>query len=100
VLDSHPQRTDATISSADEGIATFHGAARFVDRDTVAVGCNELKGRSIVCQRGATRTLSIFGRGADNDQHPIHGMGGAAAHPVIGGGYISFEFAQLRETPR
>ncbi len=82
---------------ADEGIATFHGRARFVDQTTIQVGDDTLSGRHVVIATGAKPgALGIPG-----EEHLITStqfleleqLPGRIA--FVGGGYISLEFAHV-----
>lgn len=84
-------------SYADAGIATFHGRARFLDRNMIQVADETLTGRYILIATGAKpRKLDISGEEylttSDNflelDTLPQRVI-------MVGGGYISCEFAHL-----
>jgi glutathione reductase (NADPH) len=80
-----------------QGMATFHGMARFVDRNVVAVGDDRLKARHIVIASGAKpRPLGIPGAELVTNSTGFMELEGLPRRIVfIGGGYISFEFAHI-----
>jgi glutathione reductase (NADPH) len=80
-----------------QGMATFHGMARFVDRNVVAVGDDRLKARHIVIASGAKpRPLGIPGAELVTNSTGFMELEGLPHRIVfIGGGYISFEFAHI-----
>lgn len=92
-----PIPADREKGFVEEGIATFHGSARFVDRTTVQVGDNTLSARHVVIATGARpATLNIKGEEylttstqfLELEQLPKRIL-------FVGGGYISFEFAHV-----
>lgn len=81
----------------DEGIATFHGRARFVDQTTIEVGDDTLSGRHVVIATGAKPgPLGIRG-----EEHLTTSTQFLELEQLprriafVGGGYISFEFAHI-----
>lgn len=82
---------------ADEGITTFHGRARFVDRTTVQVGDNTLSARHMVIATGARpATLNIKGEEHLTTSTQFLELEQLPKRVVfVGGGYISFEFAHV-----
>jgi glutathione reductase (NADPH) len=80
-----------------QGMATYHGMARFVDRNVVAVGDDRLKARHIVIASGAKpRPLGIPGAELVTNSTGFMELEGLPRRIVfIGGGYISFEFAHI-----
>ncbi len=79
------------------GVVTYHGAARFVDPATLAVGNERLQPRRVVLATGARpATLHVSG-----EEHLIDSTGFLDLERLpkriafIGGGYIAFEFAHL-----
>ena len=81
----------------DAGVAMYHGAARFVDANTVAVENHRIKARYIVLATGAVpSTLRLQG-----EEHLITSEDFLDLEELprrivfIGGGYIAFEFAHL-----
>jgi glutathione reductase (NADPH) len=93
--DPVPANREASFSKA--GIQTFHGRARFIDRNTVQVGTDVISAKHIVVASGAMPApLRIPGEEylmsseqfLDLDRLPDRIL-------FVGGGYISFEFAHL-----
>lgn len=82
---------------ADLGVATFHGTARFLDRDTVAVGEARLHAPHIVIATGAKpRRLGIPGEELVTTSTEFLKLGALPSRILcIGGGYVSFEFAHI-----
>jgi glutathione reductase (NADPH) len=79
------------------GIATYHGAARFVSADRLAIGPQVLAARHVLVATGAApRPLHIAGEEylrtstdfLDLDQLPTR-------IALVGNGYIAFEFAHI-----
>lgn len=90
-----PRSREAGFAKA--GIAAFHGRARFVDRNAVAVGDDVLVGRYVVVATGAKpaalripgeQFVTISDHFLELDELPSRLV-------FIGGGYISFEFAHV-----
>lgn len=81
----------------DQGIAAFHGTARFAGRTTVAVGDERLDGRHIVIASGARpRHLDIPGESLVTTSTEFMEIEQLPRRVLfIGGGYISFEFAHM-----
>lgn len=81
----------------DQGIATFHGTARFVDHATVAVGNDRLHGRHVVIASGAKpRPLGIPGEELVTLSDQFLELAELPRRVLfIGGGYVSFEFAHI-----
>lgn len=94
--DRMPNRIEGGLER--NGIATYHGEARFLNENTVEVsGGTRLQGRYILIATGAEpRPLAMVG--AD---HVIDNAGFMQLDDLpqrilfIGGGYISFEFAHI-----
>ncbi len=84
-------------SFADRGITTYHGTARFTDRNTVMVGGNQLRGRYIVVASGAKpHPLGIPGEELVTTSDEFLELEALPRRVLlIGGGYISFEFAHI-----
>ena len=82
---------------AEKGIATFHGTARFVDRNAVAAGGDELHGRHTVIASGMKpRPLGIRGEALMTTSDAFLELEHLPRRLLfIGGGYISFEFAHM-----
>lgn len=84
-------------SFQEQGMATFHGTARFTGKTTVAVGDDVLEGRHVVIASGAKpRPLDIPGDNlvtTSTDFMEIEQLPRRVL--FIGGGYISFEFAHM-----
>ncbi len=82
----------------EEGVATFHGPAKFLNENTVEIGGGtRLQGRHILIATGAIpRPLDAPGAGhlIDNTQFmELDQLPGRIV--FVGGGYISFEFAHI-----
>lgn len=81
----------------DAGVATYHGAARFVDANTIAVANERIKARYIVLATGALPApLSLQGEEhliTSEDFLDLDSLPRRLA--FIGGGYIAFEFAHV-----
>jgi glutathione reductase (NADPH) len=90
-----PQGTHQGLESS--GIATVHGAARFIDAHTISVGDEEYGARSIVIATGeSARALDIPGADLVATSTEFLDMDDIPARMVfIGGGYISFELANI-----
>jgi len=94
--DAYPEDREASLRK--QGVALFHGVARFTGRSTIAVGADILTAtRGIVIASGARpATLGIEGEAhvatsdafLDLDVLP-------RSIAFIGGGFISFEFAHI-----
>ncbi|MEK0081890.1 dihydrolipoyl dehydrogenase family protein [Benzoatithermus flavus] len=82
---------------AEQGIATFHGTARFLDQTTIAVGDDRLQGRRIVIATGMKpRPLGIPGEALVTTSDQFLELEHLPRRVLfIGGGYISFEFAHM-----
>lgn len=93
--DPVPKRREASF--AKEGIDAFHGTARFIDPETVAVEGRPLKGGNILIATGA-RPITLGFPGAEHaitsdtfmelEQLPKQIV-------MIGGGYIAGEFSHI-----
>ena len=81
----------------DAGIATFHGRARFVDRTSISVDGETLRGRFVVIAAGAEPAkLSIPGEELLTISEQFLELVELPKNIVfVGGGYISFEFAHI-----
>lgn len=84
-------------SYADQGIATYHGQARFTGHDTLQVGNEQLQARHVLIATGAEPArLHIPG-----EEHLVDNEGflELAALPrnivLVGGGYIAAEFSHV-----
>jgi glutathione reductase (NADPH) len=93
--DPVPAERESELRNA--GIATYHGAARFLDRATMAIGDDRVTARHVVLAAGAKPApLGLHG-----EEHLIDSTGflDLAELPkrvaFIGGGYIAFEFAHV-----
>jgi glutathione reductase (NADPH) len=93
--DPVPQEREAELTGA--GIATYHGAARFVDRTSIGVGTETLRARHIVLACGARpATLNLTGEELLITSTGFLDLEEMAPRVVfIGGGYIAFEFAHV-----
>lgn len=84
-------------SYAREGIAAFHGRAKFVGPTTVAVGDDRLTGRRVLIATGAMPQPLPF-PGAEHVVTSDRFLELDALPPrivFIGGGFVSFEFAHV-----
>ncbi|MDT8356843.1 NAD(P)/FAD-dependent oxidoreductase [Roseomonas mucosa] len=90
-----PAKREAGFAS--QGIATFHGTARFVDRTTLAVGEDRLHGRHVVIASGAKpRPLGMPGEELVTSSDQFLELAELPRRMLfIGGGYVSFEFAHI-----
>lgn len=84
-------------SFAKQGIAAFHGRARFTGTRTIQVGEQALEGRYIVVAAGATpANLKISGQNLITTSEQFLDLDALPRRIVfMGGGYISFEFAHI-----
>ncbi|MEO7148738.1 MAG: NAD(P)/FAD-dependent oxidoreductase [Rhodanobacteraceae bacterium] len=82
---------------ADQGMAIFHGTARFIDRNTVAVGEDRLRARHVVVASGAKpRRLAIPGEELVTTSTGFLELEALPSRILfIGGGYVSLEFAHI-----
>ena len=82
----------------EEGVATFHGPAKFLNDNTVEIGGGtRLQGRHILIATGAIpRPLDAPGAGHLIDNAQFMELDQLPERIVfVGGGYISFEFAHI-----
>ncbi|MDD4252942.1 MAG: NAD(P)/FAD-dependent oxidoreductase, partial [Methanoculleus horonobensis] len=93
--DPVPQRKEGGFREA--GIHTYHGLARFVGPDRVAIGDDMLTARHIVVAAGAhPRPLDIPGADLMTLSDDFFYLEALPERIVfVGGGYISFEFAHV-----
>lgn len=94
--DKMPGRIEGGLDK--NGIATFHGQARFLNETTVEIGGQtRLQGRHILIATGAEpRPLSMPGADHVIDNAAFMELDDLPKRILfIGGGYISFEFAHL-----
>jgi len=90
-----PEERESSLREA--GVATYHGAARFADNTTIAVGEERLRARYVLLAAGQ-RPAPL---GLPGEEYLIDSTGflDLASLPkrvaFIGGGYIAFEFAHL-----
>ncbi|KUK62277.1 MAG: Pyridine nucleotide-disulfide oxidoreductase dimerization region [Methanoculleus marisnigri] len=93
--DPVPQRKEGSFREA--GIHTYHGLARFVGLDRVAIGDDTLTARHIVVAAGAhPRPLEIPGADLMTLSDDFFYLEALPERIVfVGGGYISFEFAHV-----
>ena len=84
-------------SFTDRGMTTYHGTARFMDRNTIAVGGDRLRGRHVVIASGAKpRPLGILGEELITSSDAFLELEALPRRVLfIGGGYISFEFSHI-----
>lgn len=82
---------------AKAGISSFHGRARFLDRNTLQIGDDTLAARHIVIAAGATPAhLGIPGEQFLTTSEQFLKLEQLPASILfVGGGYISFEFAHV-----
>lgn len=93
--DSVPKQREEGF--AKEGIATFHGRARFVSPTTIQVADQVLESRYVVVAAGAKpANLSISGENLITTSEQFLDLDSLPRRVVfVGGGYISFEFAHV-----
>lgn len=93
--DPMPEQTEANLKQ--QGIACYHGAARFIESRRVAVDADMLQGRHIAIATGATPVrLPIEGLehlATSDDFLELEQMPERIV--FVGGGYIAFEFAHI-----
>jgi glutathione reductase (NADPH) len=82
---------------AESGIAAFHGLARFIASDAVAVEGDELKARHVMIAAGARPVpLNIPGEEHVVTSERFLGLDGLPARiALVGGGYIAAEFSHV-----
>ncbi len=93
--DKMPDRVERSLIK--NGITTFHGEARFVDRNAVDVDAARLKGRYVLIATGA-KPRSVEAPGAEVLIDSTQFMELEALPErilFVGGGFISFEFAHI-----
>ena len=91
-------KTNETDSAFEEaGISAFHGRAKIIDANTVAVNGHILHGEKFVFANGAAPTkLSIPGEDLLIDSTAFMDMEELPDYILfVGGGYIAFEFAHI-----
>ncbi|MDE3180363.1 MAG: NAD(P)/FAD-dependent oxidoreductase [Acidobacteriota bacterium] len=93
--DSVPKQREEGF--AREGIATFHGRARFIGPTAIQVGDQTLEARYITVAAGATPAkLKIPGEELITTSEQFLELDALPRRIVfVGGGYISFEFAHV-----
>lgn len=93
--DSIPGRMESALRK--RGVATLHGAARFVGRNAISVNSERLEARHIVVATGARpRPLDIPGAEHLVTSDVFMEMAELPRRILfVGGGYISFEFAHI-----
>lgn len=81
----------------EAGVETFHGAAFFINEDTVQVGDDQLQGKHILIATGAKPApLSIEGEEYVANSDDFLSLEQLPSTIVfVGGGYISMEFAHI-----
>ncbi len=79
------------------GIKSFHGIARFIDKDTIETGGEKLKGRYILIAAGARpATLNIPGEEHLIDSTQFLDLQQLPKEIIfVGGGYIALEFTHV-----
>lgn len=94
--DKMPARIEGSLE--DDGVATFHGPAKFLNENTVEVGGEtRLQGRHILVATGA-EPRPVDAAGADHliDSARFMELDDLPKRILfVGGGYISFEFAHI-----
>jgi glutathione reductase (NADPH) len=92
-----PVPADREQGFREAGIATYHGAARFVDPTTVQVGQEMLTARYIVVAAGARpQTLGIPGEDHLTTSEQFLALETLPRRVLfVGGGYIAAEFAHV-----
>lgn len=92
-----PVAEKSEASFQDAGIATFHGDARFVDENTLAVGDQKLTAERFAIAVGARPApLSIPGAEYITHSDDFFELKELPARVLfIGGGYVSMEFAHV-----
>jgi len=93
--DPVPAETEHAFEQA--GIRSFHGRAKFIDRNVVEIGNETLKGNHLVIASGAAPAkLNIPGEAYLIDSTRFMDMEALPERIVfVGGGYIAMEFAHL-----
>ncbi|MEA2698329.1 MAG: glutathione reductase [Myxococcales bacterium] len=93
--DPVPESSERRFAKA--GIETFHGRARFIDRNAISVGDRILVGRFVVIASGAVPAdLGIPGQEHVTTSEQFLELEALPRRVLfIGGGYISFEFAHV-----
>jgi glutathione reductase (NADPH) len=90
-----PAKLEESFQKA--GIQTFHGAAHFIEAQSVRVGDEILKAKHVVIATGAKPARLSFPGGdlaiTSDDFLDLDSLPARVA--FIGGGYISFEFAHI-----
>ncbi len=88
------QREDGFLQA---GVETFHGHARFVDQNSIAVGDDVLEGTHIAVATGAwPATLHIDGEEHLTRSDQFLNMEQLPERIIfVGGGYIAFEFGHI-----
>ena len=93
--DPVPLSREEALRSA--GIAAFHAAARFTDRQTIEAGEDRIEGRFLLIATGAwPAKLNIQGEELVTRSDQFLALENLPRRLIfIGGGYISFEFAHV-----
>lgn len=93
--DSIPEGSEKGLNNA--GITTFHGRARFIDRNLLQVGDETLEAEKFAIASGAKpRELGIEGEAYLTSSAEFLYLEELPERIVfVGGGYISFEFAHI-----
>lgn len=93
--DKMPGRVEGNLTQ--NGVATYHGSARFINETTIDVDGQELAGRYVLIATGAKpRPLQVQGA-----EHLTDSTGFLELETLperilfVGGGFISFEFAHI-----
>lgn len=94
---TEPVAENAEKSLNKQGIETFHGATRFLDRSTVEVDGKQLRSRAFVIAAGARpASLNIAGEELLTTSDEFLELEKLPERILfVGGGYISFEFAHI-----
>lgn len=93
--DPFPAQKEARFKNA--GIDTFHGEARFVGKNSIAVGNDTLEARHVVIATGATpMKLGMEGEELLTDSDEFLNVSQLPKRVIfVGGGYVSMEFAHI-----
>ncbi|MCB2196712.1 MAG: NAD(P)/FAD-dependent oxidoreductase [Bacteroidetes bacterium] len=94
-VDSFPEKKEKNF--IEKGITTFHGTAKFIDKNKLQVGDQKLQAKKIVVATGATtRKLDILGSNYALSSTEFLNLEALPSSMLfIGGGYIAFEFAHV-----
>lgn len=94
--DKMPDRIESSLGN--NGVATFHGTAEFVNENTIEVGGEtQLQGRRVLIATGAKpQPLDVPGAQYLTDSTDFMELDALPKRILfVGGGYVSFEFAHI-----